>query len=70
MRGLAAQNPAAYRPDLAMTLTNLATVYDETQRFGDAENALKEAFDIRRGLAAQNPAAYRPDLAMNSSAIW
>ena len=65
-RGLAAQNPAAYRPALALTLTNLGVVYDETQRFGDAESAYKEALDIRRGLAAQNPAAYRPALAI----IW
>jgi tetratricopeptide (TPR) repeat protein len=62
--GLAAQNPAAYRPDLVATiLTNLGIVYADTQRFGDAESAYKVALDIRRGLAAQNPAAYRPDLA-------
>ena len=63
-RGLAAQNPAAYRPALAKTLINLGTVYRDTQRFGDAESAYKEALDIQRGLAAQNPAAYRPALAM------
>ena len=63
LRGLATQNPGAYRPDLAMTLTNLGVVYRDTQRFGDAESAYKEALDIQRSLAAQNPAAYRPDLA-------
>jgi tetratricopeptide (TPR) repeat protein len=63
MRDLAAQNPAAYRSDLATTLNNLGVVYHETQRFGDAESAYKEALAIRRDLAAQNPAAYRPDLA-------
>ncbi len=63
MRDLAAQNPAAYRPYLATTLSSLATVYDETNRFDDAKNAFKEAIAIRRDLTAQNPAAYRPDRA-------
>src|SRR5271165_3893844 len=61
-RELAAQNPAAYRPDLAATLNNLGALYADTHRFADAEAALKEAAGIRRELAAQNPAAYRPDL--------
>ena len=70
LRDLAAQNPAAYRPDLANTLSNLGNyVNAETHRFGDAENAYKEALAILRDLAAQNPAAYRPDLA-KTSAIW
>ena len=60
---LAAQNPTAYRPDLAGTLNNLGNVYDDTHRFAEAEAAFKEAAGIRRELAAQNPAAYRPDLA-------
>ena len=62
-RELAAQNPAAYRPDLARTLNNLGDLYDDTHRFADAEAAFKEAAGIERELAAQNPAAYRPDLA-------
>jgi hypothetical protein len=55
---LAAQNPAAYRPDLAQTLNNLGNLYLETQRFADAEGTYKEAAEIERALAAQNPAAY------------
>ena len=39
-RELAAQNPAAYRPDLAATLNNLGDLYDATHRFADAEAAL------------------------------
>src|ERR1700722_6288323 len=62
-RELAAQNPAAYQPDLALTLNSLGTLYGTTQRFAEAEAALKEAAGIRRELAAQNPSAYRPDLA-------
>jgi tetratricopeptide (TPR) repeat protein len=62
-RELAAQNPAAYQPDLALTLNSLATLYGTTQRFAEAEAALKEAAGIEREMAAQNPSAYRPDLA-------
>jgi Tetratricopeptide repeat len=62
-RSEAAQDPAAYPPDLAATLNNLGNLYDDTHRFAEAEATLKEAADIRRALAAQNPAAYRPDLA-------
>ena len=62
-RALAAQNPAAYRPDLAQTLDSLGALYDDTHRLADAEAAYKEAADIQRALAAQNPAAYRTDLA-------
>ncbi len=62
-RELAAQNPAAYRLDLARTLDNLGVLYDDTHRFADAEAAFKEAAGIERELAAQNPAAYLPDLA-------
>jgi hypothetical protein len=61
---VAAQNPAAYRPELALTLTNLYVLYIDTHRFGEAEAAAKEAVAIERELASQNPAAYRPDLAL------
>jgi tetratricopeptide (TPR) repeat protein len=61
-RVLAAQKPAAYRPDLANTLNHLGNVYFDTRRFAEAEAAFKEALGIRRELAAQNP-AYRDDLA-------
>jgi tetratricopeptide (TPR) repeat protein len=68
-RELAAQNPAAYQPGLAWTLNSLGLVYDETNRFADAEAAYKEAADIWRALAAQNPAAYRPDLAQTLNGL-
>jgi hypothetical protein len=32
MRDLAAQNPAAYRPDLAATLSDLAKLYRESHQ--------------------------------------
>ena len=47
---LGAQNPAAYRPDLAETLNNLGLLFGSTNRSADAEAALKEAADIRREL--------------------
>jgi tetratricopeptide (TPR) repeat protein len=63
LRSLAAQNPTAYQPDLAGTLSNLGLLYREMNRFADAEAALKEAMSIERDLAAQNPAASRSELA-------
>ncbi|MCA9834067.1 MAG: tetratricopeptide repeat protein, partial [Thermomicrobiales bacterium] len=54
---------AAYRPDLAMSLNNLAVRLAEV---GDRKGALapaQEAVNIRRELAKTAPAAYRPDLA-------
>ena len=46
LRGLAAQNPAAYRPDLVGTLNNLGSLYIDAHRFAEAEAALKEAAAI------------------------
>ena len=63
-RALAAQNPAADRPNQAGTLSNLGLLYRDTPGLAEAELAYREAADIRRALAAQNPAAHRPDLAM------
>jgi tetratricopeptide (TPR) repeat protein len=61
-RTRATQDPATYWPSLATTLNKLAEFYDDEDRFGDEETALKEAAAIRRELAAHDP-AYRPDLA-------
>ena len=62
-RQLAQDNPAAYLPDLATSLNNLAS---SSARSGQREEALemaREAVTIRRQLAQDNPAAYLPDLA-------
>ena len=67
LRALAAQNPAAYRPDLAQTLNNLVIVYRQTHRFAEAEAAYKEAVGIRRVLAAQNPDGGYPQQRGSSS---
>jgi hypothetical protein len=42
-RELAAQNPAAYRPDLAQTLNNLASLYRDMHRNSDAKAIEAEA---------------------------
>ena len=63
LRDLAAQNPAAYRPNVADTLNDLGILYIITRRLVDAEKAFSEALTIRRDLAAQNPVAYRPSVA-------
>ena len=63
LRDLAAQNPAAYRPNVADTLNDLGVVYSNTGHLADAEKAFSEALTIRRDLAAQNPVAYRPSVA-------
>jgi len=62
-RRLAEANPAAYLPDLAMSLNNLGIRLSE---LGQREAALvptEEATGIRRRLAEANPAAYLPNLA-------
>ncbi|MGH2952272.1 MAG: hypothetical protein ACRDKX_09525, partial [Solirubrobacterales bacterium] len=64
-RELAAANPAAYLPDLAMSLNNLSNRQSETGDRAGALTSITEAVRIRRELAAANPAAYLPDLAMS-----
>jgi tetratricopeptide (TPR) repeat protein len=49
---------------LAVTLTNLASLYRDTQRTEDAVRIYEEALGVRRGLARSDPAAHRPILAM------
>ena len=62
-RGLAEGNVEAFKPDLAISLSNLS---NRLSKVGDREGALKairEAVAIRRGLAAENAAAFTPVLA-------
>ena len=62
-RQLAKTNAAAYQPDGAGTLNNLAILYSDTQRLKEAEGAYQEALDIYRQLAKTNAAAHQPDVA-------
>ncbi|MFE7595591.1 tetratricopeptide repeat protein [Streptomyces sp. NPDC057494] len=54
---LAADNPAAYEPDLAASLGNLGKFLTEVERWGEALTATQEAVEIYRRLAADHPAA-------------
>ena len=66
-RALAAQRPDAFRPDLAMSLSNLAAMLSELGNREAALSAAREAVDIRRALAAQRPDAFRPNFA---NSLW
>ncbi len=62
-RRLAALNPAAYEPDLARSLNNLANFQSEA---GDRAGSLamaRAAVEIYQRLAQANPSAYEPNLA-------
>jgi tetratricopeptide (TPR) repeat protein len=62
-RELAKQNPAAYNPNLARALNNLANRLSQVGRRDEALQPAVEAADLYRELAKQNPAAYNPNLA-------
>ncbi|MCJ1681449.1 tetratricopeptide repeat protein, partial [Streptomyces sp. APSN-46.1] len=62
-RALAQNNPAAYLPNLATSLNNLANHQAETGNQQGALTTITEAVTIRRDLAQNNPAAYLPNLA-------
>jgi len=53
-RDLAAQNPRAFRPDLARALLNLGAMLSALGRPEEALAAAREAVDLYRDLAAQN----------------
>ena len=54
-----------FRPDLAMSLNNLAVQLADLGRREDALAAIREAAGIYRELAAARPDVFRPDLAMS-----
>nr|WP_232212482.1 tetratricopeptide repeat protein [Actinomyces sp. oral taxon 849] len=62
---------AAYTPELATSLNNLANSQAENGQQHEALKTAQEAVTIRKKLAEQNPAAYNPDLAtsLNNLAI-
>ncbi|PLX93416.1 MAG: hypothetical protein C0620_07650 [Desulfuromonas sp.] len=60
---LATANPAAYEPDLAASLNNLAIRYSESGRRNEAIAPAEKAVAIRKRLASENPSAYEPYLA-------
>ena len=62
-RILGGQNPAAYTPDLAGSLNNLANRLNNNRKQREALKTAREAVTIQRRLVEHNPAAYTPDLA-------
>ena len=64
LRELSKQNPEAYKPDVAMTLNNLGTLFSDTNKLKQAQDYYEEALEIRRELAKQNPEAYNLSVAM------
>ncbi len=62
-RGLAAQRPDAFLPDLAASLNNLGVVLRALGQPEAARDALQEALSIRRHLAQAHPAAFEQDVA-------
>ena len=64
-RELAQDNPAAFLPDLAMSLNNLSTCQSATGDRGGALTSITEAVTHYQQLAQDNPAAFLPDLAMS-----
>ena len=62
-RGLAEVSPAAYTPNLAMSLNNLAKCLSAVGDRDEALVAAREAVELRRALAEDSPAAYTPNLA-------
>jgi CHAT domain-containing protein/tetratricopeptide (TPR) repeat protein len=68
-RRLARKNPAAFLPDLAMSLNNLGNRLGDLGRREEALTAAEEAMRIRRRLARKNPAAFLPDLAKSLNSL-
>jgi tetratricopeptide (TPR) repeat protein len=62
-RRLAADNPAAFEPDLASALNNLSVDLSNLGRGEQALHASDEAVKLYRSLVAASPAAFEPDLA-------
>ena len=57
-RDLAARDPDAYRPNVAITLHNLGLLYIDMQRQAEARGMLEEALNIYRDLMSSNPTMY------------
>ena len=64
-RTLAKHNPAAYTPELATSLNNLANSQAENGQRHEALKTAQEAVSISRNLAEHNPTAYNPKLAIS-----
>jgi tetratricopeptide (TPR) repeat protein len=57
-RELAARDPGAYRPNVALTLNNLGLLHRDTGRLAEAEKDYTEALATYRELTLNNPNIY------------
>jgi hypothetical protein len=64
---LAAASPAAFEPNLAMSLNNLDLMLSDLGRREEATAATVQAVEVSRRLAATNPAAFEPNLGNSQS---
>ena len=64
-RELSAGNPAAFLPNLALSLNNMANRLSNVGQRKLALEAAQEAVELYRDLCAINPAAFRPALAQS-----
>ncbi|MCI5114996.1 MAG: tetratricopeptide repeat protein [Candidatus Electrothrix sp. AX1] len=62
-RNKAEEDPKAFLPYVAITLNNLANLYQTTKDFGPALAAYEEALKIRRGLTEKELDAFMPFVA-------
>src|SRR5258708_13645428 len=62
-RDLARARPAAFTPDLALSVNNLAARLSDPGRREEALAAATEAVTIRRDLARARPPGFTPNLA-------
>ena len=63
-RSLHANNPQAYKPDLAMILNSLGILYSDLGNYSKSEIYYLECLEYSRSLYEDNPQAYKPDLAI------
>ena len=63
-RQLAAEDPAKYLPNTAMTLNEFGLLDEAQHRMQDAEQHYEEALNIEQELVKQSPDVYLPQLAM------
>jgi tetratricopeptide (TPR) repeat protein len=62
-RRLAQANPAAYEPDLALSLSNLSVRLAAVGRREEGLAAIQDAVEVRRRLAEARPHIFLADLA-------
>ncbi|KAJ3485324.1 hypothetical protein NLI96_g5032 [Meripilus lineatus] len=64
-RGLAAEDPVTFNPDLASSLNDTSCALSNLGRHGEALKYGQEALEIKRGLVKEDSTRYDPDLALS-----